>query len=272
MNHAGGPELGIPASPAKEKGDTRMSRTYSHLFGFRIFAGSMEDLLARIAEMAAQEMAASITFVTAIRLIKAHFFKKQAAILNSATLLVPQGRGITWVARRLGEPVTTFFSPADVSMNVLRGAIEHKQTLFFLGSKPDTILKAVTTLRKSFPEMRIVGSYHGYFKHDRGQDIVAAIRKSSPSFLFVGMGYPRQEQWIIQNQKVTPSTVTISVGNTFDLCAGITTRGPLWLRRRGLEGIAKAFRNPLRFGRFFWMIVLVFMVFWHKIFKKQRRK
>ncbi|HPH02501.1 MAG TPA: WecB/TagA/CpsF family glycosyltransferase [Spirochaetota bacterium] len=249
-----------------------MSRTYSHLFGFRIFAGSMDELLARIGEMAAQEMAASITFVTANRLIKAHFFKKYAAILNSATLLIPQGRGITWVARRFAEPLTTFFSPADVSMNVLRGAIEHKQTLFFLGSRPDTILQAVTTLRKSFPEMRIVGSYHGHFKPERGEDIVSAIRKSAPSFLFVGMGFPKQENWIIQNQKAMPSTIAISVGNTFDLCAGITTRGPLWLRRRGLEGLSKAFRNPLRMGRFFWIIVLVFTVFWHKIFKKHRRK
>jgi N-acetylglucosaminyldiphosphoundecaprenol N-acetyl-beta-D-mannosaminyltransferase len=120
--------------------------------------------------------------------------------------------------------------------------------------------------------MRIVGSYHGYFKLDRGQDIVEAIRKSSPSFLFVGMGYPKQELWIIDHQKEMPSTIILSVGNAFDLSAGITTRGPLWLRGKGLEGLTKAFRNPLRMGRFFWIIILVFTVFWHKLFKKSQRK
>lgn len=249
-----------------------MSRTYSHLFGFRIFAGNMDEALARIAEMAAQEMSAHITFVTATRLIKARLMKKHAAVLNAATMLLPEGRGMNWVARRFGEPLAGHLAPSDVFMNVLRGAIDHKQSLFFLGSKPDTILAAITNLRKSFPDMRIIGSYHGYFKGERGDDIVAAIRKSNPTFLFVGMGYPRQEHWIMQQHKLFQGTIAIGVGNTLDLCAGTTTRGPLWLRRRGLEGIVKACRNPLRCGRFFWLLILFFVVFWTKLFFKKKEK
>jgi len=249
-----------------------MARQYAHLFSYRIFAGDMDQLLEKIKETAAQEIKAAIVFVTAIRLLKAHLFKKHAELLRSATLLIPHGRGIAWAARRFKQPLAELFAPSDVFMNVLRGALEHKQTMSFLGAKPDTIAAAVDNLRKSFPELRIVGAFHGYSKAGRAEDIATAIRKSSPAFLFVGMGYPKQERWIRSNLKPMTSTIALAVGNTFDLCAGEATRGPLWMRRMNIEGFAKALRNPLRFFRFFWLVLLVFVVYWNVIFRRKKWK
>jgi N-acetylglucosaminyldiphosphoundecaprenol N-acetyl-beta-D-mannosaminyltransferase len=249
-----------------------MARRYAHLFSYRIFAGDMDQLLEKVAEMAALETQASITFVTATRLLKAHLFKKHAARLQSINLLIPQGRGIAWIARRFGEPSLNPFAPSDVFMNVLRGAIRHKQSSFFLGAKPDTVANAADNLRKSFPELRIVGIHHGYYKANRAEDIATAIRKATPTFLFIGMGYPKQEQWVRDYLKPMSSTIALCVGNALDLCAGEASRGPLWMRRKHIEGLYKASRNPLRFFRVFWIILLVFVVYWNKIFRKNRKK
>ena len=232
----------------------------------------MDQLLEKISEMAALETQTSITFVTATRLLKAHLFKKHAERLRQINLLIPQGRGIAWTARRFKEPQITPVAPSDVFMNVLRGAITHKQTTFFLGAKPDTVNNAADNLRKSFPELRIVGSHHGYYKENRAEDIATAIRKASPSFLFVGMGYPKQEQWVCDHFKPMTSTIALCVGNTLDLCAGEASRGPMWMRRKHIEGLYKAFCNPLRFFRIFWVITLFFVVYWNKLFRRDKWK
>ncbi|MDR2734031.1 MAG: WecB/TagA/CpsF family glycosyltransferase [Spirochaetota bacterium] len=247
-----------------------MARRYAYLFSFRIFAGEMHQLLEKVAEMAAQETQAHITFITATRLLKAHLFKRHREYFKHAQLLIPQGRGMAWAAKRFRQPLAEVFAPSDVFMNILRSALEHKQTAFFLGAKPDTIFAAVNNLRKSFPELRIVGIHHGYYKADRAEDIATAIRKSSPSFLFIGMGYPKQERWVLQNFKPMTTTIALCVGNTFDLCAGEATRGPLWMRRMHIESLAKLNRNPLRFFRVFWLILLVFVVYWNKIFHRKK--
>ena len=247
-----------------------MARRYAHLFSYRVFAGDTEQLLEKVAELAAVETQAYITFVTATRLLKAHLFKKHAARLQPANLLIPQGRGIAWVARRFGQSLACPFVPSDVFMNVLRGAIAHKQTTFFLGAKPDTVVNAADNLRKSFPELRIVGIHHGYYKANRVEDIATAIRKATPTFLFVGMGYPKQEQWVCEYLKPMTSTIAICVGNTFDLCAGEASRGSMWMRRFHVEGLHKVSRNPLRVFRFFWILLLVFVVYWNKIFHRKK--
>ena len=245
-----------------------MVRRYAHLFSFRIFAGTMEQLLEKTAEIASEGAYAHITFVTAIRLLKAFLFEKHATPLRSAKLLIPQGRGMAWLARRFKQAPICPFAPSDVFMNILRDTIKHKQTLFFLGSKPNTIIAAVSNLRKSFPELRILGAHHGYYMHKRSADITVAIRKAAPNFLFVGMGYPKQEQWVFENKKHVGACAVICVGNTLDLCAGKAKRGPVWMRQKHIEGFGKALVNPLRFFRAFWLIVLVFVVYWHKIFRK----
>jgi N-acetylglucosaminyldiphosphoundecaprenol N-acetyl-beta-D-mannosaminyltransferase len=134
------------------------------------------------------------------------------------------------------------------------------------------VINAVDNLRKSFPELRIVGMHHGYYKANRAEDIATAIRKATPIFLFIGMGYPRQEQWVYEHTKPMTSTIAICVGNTLDLCAGEESRGPMWMRRMHIEGLYKVSRNPMRVFRIFWIFLLVFVVYWNKIFHRKKWK
>lgn len=244
-----------------------MARPSSTVFDFRVFGGTRDEALARIFDCAAEKSFHHVMFATGLRLLRGRLSKRYRALYTYAHLILPEGRSVRWAAKVFKHPVAESFSPVEFLMDIIRDAIRGKQTIFFLGSDPEVLSSAIDKLRVSFPEIRIVGSHHGYFSRDRGQDIVQAIRKFSPDYLFVGMGFPFQDFWIEEHREAFPHTTCISVGHAFDLCAGVRQRGPRWMRRAGLEGLYKAGANPLRVGRLFKLVVFVFLVWWDRLFR-----
>lgn len=247
-----------------------MAKKTASIFGCHVYQGSTLEALQEIYALAERKRFAHVTFVTASHLLGARVSRRRRTLLQGAHLLLPQGRGVRWAARVLRRPIVEFMSPIDIFMDVLRDSIQKKQTLFFLGSSPDTLNAAMSNLRKSFPMIRIIGSHHGYFDTERSKDIVQAIRKFAPAYLFVGLGHPAQDQFIQQHAKSFSETVCISVGHAFELCAGTKSRGPQWMRKAGLEGLYKALHNPLRLFRIVRLPVFFVLTLWDRVFGRRK--
>jgi N-acetylglucosaminyldiphosphoundecaprenol N-acetyl-beta-D-mannosaminyltransferase len=56
---------------------------------------------------------------------------------------------------------------------------------------------------------------------------------------------PEAERWIVEHLGRVPA-VMFAVGAAFDFIAGSKTRGPLWMRRCGLEWIVRLATEPRR--------------------------
>ena len=46
------------------------------------------------------------------------------------------------------------------------------------------------------PALQIVGSQHGYFQADEEERLVEEINQLSPDFIWIGLGTPKQQQWV----------------------------------------------------------------------------
>src|SRR6056297_2846914 len=81
------------------------------------------------------------------------------------------------------------------------GAVEQAGgTLYMVGSKPEALQKASGNVRDSFPGLRMVGRYAGYFSQDVEKDVILAIRKASPSVLLAGDGLKGKALWLKRNE------------------------------------------------------------------------
>ena len=76
--------------------------------------------------------------------------------------------------------------------------------------------------------------------------MVAEITAFRPHILFVGMGMPRQEAWLLHHTEFLPPCVTFSVGAAFDYEAGAQSAAPRWVGRAGLEWLYRLVRDPKR--------------------------
>lgn len=122
--------------------------------------------------------------------------------------------------------------------------------LFLLGSAPGVAARAANSLRRKFPELRIVGEHHGYFGLEDSQSINAKIRDSGANLILVAMGQPRQEIWAAQNFREFDA-VTICVGALFDFISGDVARAPRLVRKLRLEWAFRLTKEPRRLaGRY----------------------
>ncbi|WP_300572724.1 WecB/TagA/CpsF family glycosyltransferase [Phenylobacterium sp.] len=124
--------------------------------------------------------------------------------------------------------------------------------VYYLGGAPGVAQAAAAQLNSSYPETQI-RVRHGYFDASPGSaenaEILADIAAFAPHILFVGMGMPRQEQWVMGNRASLPPCAVFSVGAAFDYEAGVQKAAPRWMGRAGFEWLYRLAHDPVRLWR-----------------------
>jgi N-acetylglucosaminyldiphosphoundecaprenol N-acetyl-beta-D-mannosaminyltransferase len=173
-------------------------------------------------------------------------------ILFDADLVLCDGTPLLWVSRLLGNPLPERVAGADVVPRLIEMAAEKKYRLFLLGATPDSVSRAASNLRDTYPELIIAGYYSPPFnkliemEHDQ---IKSRILAAKPDLLLVSFGCPKQEKWIAMHYRALGVPVAIGVGATIDFLAGKVSRAPLWMRRSGLEWVYRLLQEPRRLFR-----------------------
>ncbi len=126
--------------------------------------------------------------------------------------------------------------------------------VFYLGGAPGVPEKAAEVLSEKYPDA-VIGVRDGYFDATPGSAdnaaILAQIEAFRPDVLFVGMGMPRQEVWLLHHLDKLPPCVTYSIGAAFDYEAGVQYSPPRWAARMGFEWLARLLADPKRLaGRY----------------------
>lgn len=133
-----------------------------------------------------------------------------------------------------------------------RGVAEGWQ-FAYVGAHPDVLAQGIDTLRARFAGLRIDGR-DGYFDlrdhaaGTRGGAIIDWLRELSPDIVIVGMGMPRQEEWIEKVQHLVDARVFLPTGAYLDYQVGVQRPAPRWLGRYGLEWVYRLMRSPYRLG------------------------
>jgi len=106
------------------------------------------------------------------------------------------------------------------------------------------------------PGLRIVGSFHGrcdlegFLGTDDGR-VLEELKRLRPDFIWVGLGTPKQQRWIARVKPLLERGVLLSVGQAFDVNAGLRADAPDWMQRCGLTWLYRMASEPRRLvGRY----------------------
>jgi len=179
-----------------------------------------------------------------------------------ADLVTADGTGIVWAARWLGAPLPDRVTGIDLMTALCERAALKGQRVYLLGARPGVAEAAAARLRARFPGLRVAGAEHGYFSDDAAA--VARVRAARPDLLFVGMGVPRQERWLVQHRQALGVPVMMGVGGSFDVLSGRLRRAPRAWQRLGLEWLYRLCLEPKRLGRALCIPVFLGRVLWLK--------
>lgn len=123
----------------------------------------------------------------------------------------------------------------------------------YVGGTAGVLQAGLAVLRGRFPGLMIDGR-DGYFDladmapGSKQAGILDWLTGWSPDVVIVGMGMPRQEQWIERVQHLIDARVFLPTGAYLDYQVGVQHPPPRWLGRWGLEWAYRLARSPMRLG------------------------
>lgn len=182
-------------------------------------------------------------------------------ILERADLVVADGIGVVWASHVLKEALPQRIPGIELAEGLLLQAAGQGWTVFLVGAAEGVADQAALELRRRWPGLEIVGTYHGYFQAgEEEQQIIGEIKAKKPDILLAALGVPRQEKWLAAHLGTLKVPVAIGVGGGFNVWAGVDKRAPLWMRKINLEWLYRLIRQPWRIKRILVLPVFVFAV------------
>ena len=221
------------------------------LCGVRIHDLTREQALAE----ALRERPAPCVVVTpnALMLERCRRTPHYAALLNRATLSLPDGSGVLRAARRCGTPLRERIPGIEFGEALLQAAAERGERVFLLGGAPGVATRAAQQLIQRYPGLAICGTHHGYFAKEGKENrrVIEVVQRAAPEILFVCFGFPLQEEWMEQNLEQLPSLrLAAGLGGSLDVWAGDLRRAPSFLGNLGLEWAWRMLWEPKRWKQF----------------------
>lgn len=217
------------------------------IFGVRVDKVTLKEATELVEEfLQGNELKTIYTPNTEI-VMKAKENEQLRNLINQGNLVIPDGIGLVYATKIKKKPLPERVTGFDLSINMIELANRKKMSLYLLGGKPGVAEEAAENIRKKYPNVRIAGYHHGYFKEDK--EIIKEINESNPDIIFVGLGFPKQELWIDLYKTQLKSKIVIGNGGTIDVLAGKVKRAPKIYQSLGLEWFYRLIKEPSRIRR-----------------------
>lgn len=176
-------------------------------------------------------------------------------VLNSATLLIPDGIGIYLASVFLGSPFGNRFTGIGIAEQILSIAAGSGLRVFLLGATEGVAEKAAAELCLHYEGLCICGTHHGYFDKSTDSEentrVLRKIKDSEADVVFVCFGSPVQEKWIFDNAKNLPRVrLFMGLGGSLDVWSKKLSRAPRLFQALGLEWLWRLICEPKRILRF----------------------
>jgi N-acetylglucosaminyldiphosphoundecaprenol N-acetyl-beta-D-mannosaminyltransferase len=235
-----------------------------YILGVRVDAIRFDQVLSCIQEFIAFGRPHQIVTVNPEFVMIARKNAEFRRIINGAALALPDGVGVCWASRWLGQPLPQRVPGVDLVVRLAALAAAKRYRLYLLGAMPGVAERAASVLLAHYPDLQVVGTFAGSPRPEHEQDIIARVRAARPDILLVAYGAPAQDFWIDRNKERLGVPVCIGVGGSFDYIAGVRPLAPGCLRQLGLEWLFRLITQPWRWRRMLALPRFVWLVFWSR--------
>ncbi len=170
----------------------------------------------------------------------------------ACSLIVPDGQPLVWAMHWLGHDAERVYGPDLMARYCERAAACGTRMYLYGGRNQGALVQLALNLRRRYPGIKIVGGYSPPYRElsdDEERDVLAEINRSGADVVWVGVGQPKQEQWMARMREGLDAPVLIGVGAAFDFHAGLIPQAPDSMQRLGLEWAFRLALEPRRLWR-----------------------
>ena len=220
-----------------------------NILGVGVCACNLEQAVSAMCRAAARRQAQYVCVTGVHGVMEAQKDARFMEIQNRSALTVPDGMPLVWVGKLRGhETIERVYGP-DLMLAVCRLSQFSGHTHFLFGGKPGIAQQLRAVLEKRFPGLAVVGTYTPPFRPMNAAEqaeLIAAVNRSQPDFLWVGLSTPKQERFMAEYAGRLRAGLLIGVGAAFDVHTGNLKDSPAFLKQAGLQWLHRLYQEPRR--------------------------
>jgi N-acetylglucosaminyldiphosphoundecaprenol N-acetyl-beta-D-mannosaminyltransferase len=218
-----------------------------NLLGVNVSNETYEQITEKLLDRIRHNQKSFIVAIHPEKIMKAQSDAKLMELLNKADFQIPDGVGIILASKLKGGKIRQRVTGIDLMMYLCEAFAKNNKSIFLYGGQPGVAEKACECLKILYPNINITGVLNGYEKDE--QIIRSTINRANPDIVFVALGSPVQEYWIVNNMDHLSAQVFQGVGGSFDVISGRVKRAPSFFRKLGLEWLYRLLKEPVRWKR-----------------------
>ena len=177
---------------------------------------------------------------------------------NKEKYQIPDGIGIVYASKIKKGNIKQRITGIDFMLDICKISNNYNGSIFLYGAKPGIAKKAKEELEKKYTRINIVDVCDGYTDEEI---VINKINSSNANILFVGLGSPKQEDFIYRNkEKLQNIKLFMPVGGSLDIISNTIKRAPEWMIKLNLEWLYRLLRQPQRFFRQLSIIKFILLV------------
>jgi N-acetylglucosaminyldiphosphoundecaprenol N-acetyl-beta-D-mannosaminyltransferase len=231
--------------------------------------GSYAVFLDKLIALATKRQPAVVCVANVHMFVEGQKDKDFLQIVNSADVVTPDGKPLTWALRLLYGIKQDRVAGMDLLPDLLQKMEENNLSVYFYGGSQKMLDATNEYVQKKYPVLKVAGAYSPPFRPlsaDEKQNIISNINLASPHAVFVVLGCPKQEKWMSE-VRGKMSALMIGVGGALPVMIGLQSRAPGWMQNAGLEWLYRLLQEPRRLFKryavtnsiFIWVIIKEFM-------------
>ena len=186
--------------------------------------------------------------------VTAHEDKAYRQVQNSSFMTLPDGKPLSVVGRKRGKSLMGRVTGPDFLEEVLKRTEDSEMKHYFYGTTQDNLDGFVSVIKRTYPDLQIVGVEPSVFRPlsiQEENELIERINESGADFVWIALGAPRQEIFCNKLSERT-NAVWVAVGGALNVISGVIPRAPQWMQDHGLEWFYRFMKEPQRlFKRYF---------------------
>ena len=210
-----------------------------------------ERVIEKIAELVEQKNGGYVCFSTVHMVMESHDDKNFGAKVNNADLIVTDGMPLVWMQKMQNRKQASRVRANDLMISLCEYAEKNNLKIGFYGGRQEVIDGILKRAKNDFPNLQISYAFSPPFRPlttEEDAEIVRTINESGTQILFMGLGCPKQENWMSAHKEKLKA-VMLGVGASFDFYAGNVRESPEWMGKIGLEWLYRLTQEPKRLWR-----------------------
>ena len=222
------------------------------ILGFNFDFVSYDDVIRAVCRWRNLRQSRLISLVNPFSVLLGRRDNGMARAIRSSSLVLPDGIGIILAATMLGYFKASRVTGPTLMLRLCDASRRYGLRHYFSGGSHDTVTQLVSRLSSMFPGLEVAGWYAPPFRpltKDEDSDVIRHINQTRPDIVWVGLGAPKQEKWMLAHHGTINAAALIGVGAAFNFHAGTQKWAPQWMRRCGLEWLHRLCQEPRRMIR-----------------------